>query len=91
VIDDGDMTTTEGFWAFMGAYDEVKKEECVVTRTKSQMSSGGITVYTGEEMPTGVFRFKRLSSKDAIIILDGTEVDDGDLWSITGELTYTKK
>lgn len=90
-MDDTDLETCEGFWAFMDGYgDDVKDGEQVVVRLSSIMSGGTIHTYTGDQMPMYILRFDKLSSSEAIIASEGTSV--GTSTSTTTSLkTYEKK
>lgn len=85
IMEDTDLISIEGFWAFMSGYDEVKDEEIVILRCKSYMSGGSINTYTGDEMPIITLRLDRLSNKEIIVVSEGTSVS-----SSTTTYTSTK-
>jgi len=92
VMYDGEIEVTEGYWAFMEGYDDLKNKECIVIRVKSYLDPNGATLYTGDEMPASVWRFRKLSSKETIIDAEGTETSGGSsTYSYTSTMTYTKK
>jgi len=90
VMHDGSITTCDGFWAFMDGYGDVKNSECVVIRLSSQTSGGTITTYTGDDMPSYILRFDKLSGSEAIIQATGTTVGSS-TDTDTSNKTYTKK
>ena len=90
VNNDGDITTCDGFWAFMDGYDEIANKEMLVIRLKSQTSGGTITSWTGDDMPSYILRFDKLSGSEAIIAADGSTVGTSTNTS-TSTKTYTKK
>ena len=91
VMYDGELSVTEGFWAFIGGYDEVKKEECIVLRTKSVIDPSGTQVYTGDQMPSTVLRLKRLSNKEIFVENEGTQTSGSTTYNVTSSMTYIRK
>lgn len=91
IMNDGNITINEGFWAFMDGYDDMKDQECIVLRTSKTTNPQGVTIYTGDKMPSTVMRFRRLSNKEAIIDSDGTQTSGGSTVTTTSTKTYTKK
>jgi len=90
ILDDTDLTTCEGFWAFMDGYDQVANKECLVLRLKSQTSGGTIQTWTGDDMPVIIYRINRLSNSEAIMEANGTTVGSSTNTS-TLTKTYAKK
>jgi hypothetical protein len=91
IMYDGDLEVTEGYWTFMDGYDEIKNKECIVIRVNSYLDPGGSTLFTGDQMPASVLRFRKLSSKETIIDAEGTETSGGSTYSYTSTMTYSKK
>ncbi len=90
VMDDGDLETSEGFWTFMEGYDDVAKRECVVVRITQRQSGGSVVTYSGESMPTDIYRLIRLSNDDMIVDFEGQRMGS-EVEMTTGNLTYAKK
>jgi hypothetical protein len=88
---DGDVTVAEGFWAFMKGYDEIANKECVVIRIAEITEDGDAETYSGDQMPVYVFRFLKLTSKEAIIESEGTETWNGNTTSYTSTMTFEKQ
>ncbi len=91
IMEDGDIGTCEGYWAFMNGYEDVKNKECVVLRFKSCTEGGGVILWTGDEMPEEVLRFEKLSNKEAVIVKEGTGVEGGDTYTYNESKTYSKE
>ena len=93
--DDNSMKFTEGFWTFIGGYDDYSKKEMVLVRTKFESVASTYynysMSYTEDEMPSEVIRFKRLSSKECIIEYDGTTTYDSNIYRYNIEKTFKKK
>lgn len=89
-MNNGVISTTDGFWAFMDGYDQIKNKECVVLRFNSQTNGSTITNYTGDDMPMHILRFNKLSNSEAIIEVTGTVVGSSTNTS-TSTKTYAKK
>jgi len=88
VMDDGTMELAEGFWAFMGGYNEVSKEEIVVLRIKQYTSGNTMQMWTGDNMPTSVLRLKRLASSELIVETNGTSVSGNNTSVSSSLMTY---
>lgn len=91
VIVDGNAVINEGYWAFMDGYDELKDKECVVLRIMKTTDLQGVVTYSGDEMPSEILRFRKLSSKEAIVDSEGTVAGVGTIYTTTSTKTYSKK
>jgi len=90
VMEDGDLTTIEGFWAFMDGYGDIANKECVVIRVKQATTTNGVTMFTGDDMPVWVFRLNKLSGSEMIVEEKGTTMSGGSSQTDITK-TYTKK
>jgi len=89
--EDGDIVTTEGYWAFMDGYEEYADKEMLVIRLKQQTTANGAQMWTGDEMPMFILRFNKLGSSESIIDSDGTSISGGNTNTFKTSKTYTKK
>ncbi len=95
-----DVTTTQGNWNFTGRIgkDEKNKESIVLytTSMKNDFTMSGNTTtstssYTGTSRGNMVFRLDRLSNKEMIVLISGTDTDNaGDVDSSEGTMTMTQ-
>ncbi|MEI6123342.1 MAG: hypothetical protein WCQ95_06905 [Bacteroidota bacterium] len=94
VLDDGDMSTDEGQWYFMGANkdNDIKNKECVafVITKRTYTPAGGTTIVSTwtSTNPDFAWRLDELKSKELIVTIDETSSSPS---STTGTYTFTKK
>ena len=89
-MNDSNVETGEGYWAFMDGYADVANKVCVAIKLSSHAISGQITNYTDDNMPVNVFKIVSLSSNELIIETNGTTTGTSSD-TINSTKTYTKK
>lgn len=65
-------TVSEGFWSFLGKYDEFEKKETICISINHETSGANETNLTGDQMFRYIFRLKKLSNKEIQIEYEGT-------------------
>ncbi len=92
VVDDGNTTTQEGYWQFMGKSKEADikgKEAITMTVTKIVDASGTTTVEGKTLWQASTVRFDKLSSKEIVVVIDTKTTSTGYSSTTTGTMTYT--
>ena len=91
ITENSNITSEQGFWAFMAGYD-IADEKCLVVRISAQTVSGTTNTWTGDEMPAYIFKLTKLTGTEATIGSSGSEIySSGTSYTYTSTKNYTKQ
>ncbi len=94
-IDDGDVNTEEGSWMWTRKVknQDLKNKEAIYLRETSYTYGSNSYSYSGKSNDVdNIWVIDKLSSKELVILYDYKETDsDGEIYTVKGTMTFTKK
>jgi len=95
INDDGDLSTIEGNWAWLGKSKpaELADKEAVMLSSTKEVDGSDTDNYSGKSNDfDDMLVFDKLSSKELVVLYDYTNTDsDGYSYTRKGTITFTKK